>query len=417
VDTDQSKQKFSVKTLYEQTLIPQIMAFWISEDTSLEAKLQLIEVVMGMWCSIYTLGLHSHASVKDVSSTLTLTLVSVLKLSPINERLELIAKSFTKHCTNAHFCVSGLLKFLTQFLLDEDLQVREAAARAIATVAHQAAALVTSSDATAEQRNEPTDSNLDVDGASSTSTTPSVSSPSSTSSAHVSRIRQYCEKQQTLLPARRPIFSRSTFASERSLTSLSVRGLNGLDSKGINGSATDLLSSRRSSMVSQDSFMFSEQGSLKSTLTPTLTRTGSFSTEHVSQNSTSTGLESRNRGITADRGLPLDNRSQSEQVDQVPEIKESELDAWDDTEEQDMEATAQLELQKALELAKAEMKMRQLPVDSSAAIKSVSGSAASLSSKTHGLKTKAAFGWDASNDDDNWDSDDATAMDGKSSQR
>ncbi|KAF9964206.1 Protein-associating with the carboxyl-terminal domain of ezrin [Mortierella alpina] len=413
VDTDQSKQKFSVKTLYEQTLIPQIMAFWISEDTSLDAKLHLIEVVMGMWCSIYTLGLHSHASVKDVSSTLTLTLVSVLKLSPINERLELIAKSFTKHCTNAHFCVSGLMKFLPQFLLDEDLQVREAAARAIATVAHQAAALATNSDATAEQRNEPTDSNLDVDAASSISTTPSVSSPSSTSSAHVSRIRQYCEKQQTLLPARRPIFSRSTFASERSLSSLSVRGLNGLDSKGTNGSATDLLSSRRSSMVSRDSFMFSEPGSLKTSLTPTRTRAGSFSTEHVSQNSTSTGLESRNRGITADKGLPLDARSQSEQVLQVPEIKESELDAWDDTDEQDMEAAAQLELQRALELAKAEMKMRQLPVDSAAAIKSVSGSDASASSMTHGLKTKAAFGWDASNDDDadNWDSDDGTAMD------
>ncbi|KAF9954128.1 Protein-associating with the carboxyl-terminal domain of ezrin [Mortierella alpina] len=423
VDTDQSKQKFSVKTLYEQTLIPQIMAFWISEDASLEAKLQLIEVVMGMWCSIYTLGLHSHASVKDVSSTLTLTLVSVLKLSPINERIDLITKSFTKHCTNAPFCVSGLMKFLPQFLLDEDLQVREAAARVIATVAHQAAALVSSSDATAEQRNEPTDSNLDVDVASSSSTTPSVSSPSSTSSAHVSRIRQYCEKQQTLLPARRPIFSRSAFASERSLSSLSVRGLNGLDSKGSNGSATDLLSSRRSSMVSQDSFMFSEQGSLKTSLTPSLTRTGSFSAEHIpreaSQNSISAGLESRNRGITLDKALPVDPRSsESGQAVQVPEIKESELDAWDDSEEQDMETIAQLELQKALEAAKAEMKMRQLPVDNVAAIKSASSIGNSRNTKSFGTKTSAAaFGWDASNDDDpdNWDTDDVTAMDDPSS--
>ncbi|KAG9320097.1 hypothetical protein KVV02_008318 [Mortierella alpina] len=409
VDTDQSKQKFSVKTLYEQTLIPQIMAFWISEDATLEAKLQLIEVVMGMWCSIYTLGLHSHASVKDVSSTLTLTLVSVLKLSPVNERLELITKSFTKHCTNAPFCVSGLMKFLPQFLLDEDLQVREAAARAIATVAHQASALVSSSDTTVEQRHDPTDSNLEVDAASSTFTTPPVSSsPSSTSSAHVLRIRQYCEKQQTLLPARRPIFSRSTFASERSLSSLSVRGLNGLDSKGSNGSATDLLSSRRSSMVSQDSFMFSEQGSLKTSLTPSLTRAGSFSMEHISQNSIATGLESRNRGITVDKVVPLDSRSQPEQSVQVPEIMESELDAWDDTDEQDMERAAQLELQRALEQAKAEMKMRQLP-----------SSATSLNNKNHGLKTKAAdFGWDAPNDDDadNWDADDITSMDDPSSQ-
>ncbi|KAF9560065.1 Protein-associating with the carboxyl-terminal domain of ezrin [Mortierella alpina] len=415
VDTDQSKQKFSVKTLYEQTLIPQIMAFWISEDASLEAKLQLIEVVMGMWCSIYTLGLHGHASVKDVSSTLTLTLVSVLKLSPINERLELITMSFTKHCTNALFCVSGLMKFLPQFLLDEDLQIREAAARAIATVAHQAAALASGYDVAAEQRNEPTDSHLDVDTGSSTSITPSDSSPSSTNSAHVSRIRQYCEKQQTLLPARRPIFSRSTFASERSLSSLSVRGLNGLDSKGNNGSATDLLSSRRSSMVSQDSFMFSEQGSLKTTLTPSLTRAGSYSPEHSSQNSISTGPESRNRGSTIDKTVLLDSQPQAEQIAQVPEIKESELDAWDDTDEQDMETTAQLELQRALELAKAEMKMRQYPTDSVTSVKSVSSSAASHNSRSLGLKTKAAaFEWDASNDDDadNWDTDDVTAVEG-----
>ncbi|KAG0207738.1 Protein-associating with the carboxyl-terminal domain of ezrin [Mortierella sp. GBA30] len=422
VDTDQSKQKYSVKSLYEQTLIPQIMAFWISDDGTLENKLQLVEVVMGMWCSIYTLGLHSHASVKDMSATLTLTLVSVLKLSPTHERLELITKSFTKHCTNGLFCVSGLLKFLPQFLLDEDVQVREAAARTISTVAHQTTALVSHSDPTTEQQQQSTqadnDPTLDSDAISSIST-PSASSPSSTNSAHVSRIRQYCEKQQTLLPARRPIFSRSTFASERSISNLSVRGLNGFETKGSNGSSAELLSSRRSSIVSQDSFMFSEQSSLRTpSLTPSLTRTGSFSAEPVvketSLNSASTLLESKNRGNAADKAFSIDTPTEPRQEVQIAENNNErhDLETRDSFDEQSSEAAAEMELQRALEAAKAEMKMRQLPVETHA-IRKPNPIARGLGSMGNGVKATAAFGWDASNDDDadDWNTEDTSTVD------
>ncbi|KAF9295005.1 Protein-associating with the carboxyl-terminal domain of ezrin [Linnemannia elongata] len=409
-DADLTKQKFSVKTLYEQTLIPQIMAFWIAEDSTQEARMQLVEVVMGMWCSIYTLGLHNHAAVKDMSSTLTLTLVSVLKLSPVPERLSLISKSFTKHCTNGAFCISGLLKFLPQFLLDDDPQVREAAARAISTVAHQTTTLVQPADNAGEQQQtaEANGANQDSD-ASSTASTPSASP----SAIHISRIRQYCEKQQMLLPARRPIFSRSAFGSDRSISaSSSVRGLNGLDMRG-SASNVDLLSSRRSSMVSQDSFMFSEQSSLK---TPSLTRTGSFSVEQPVSRDGSVGLPLSD---STAKLAPAQSAAASLSVGPAYvgpiRINNSQLDidsqdTQEEVEEDDTHASDELELMKALEAAKEEMRLRQLPVETPASKKpsnSVRGE-----SKPTSIKVATAFDWDNTGDDegDDWEADDLTTL-------
>ncbi|KAF8944941.1 Protein-associating with the carboxyl-terminal domain of ezrin [Haplosporangium gracile] len=416
-DADLTKQKFSVKTLYEQTLIPQIMAFWIAEDSTQEARMQLVEVVMGMWCSIYTLGLHNHAAVKDMSSTLTLTLVSVLKLSPVPERLELISKSFTKHCTNGAFCISGLLKFLPQFLLDEDLQVREAAARAISTVAHQTTTLVQPTDTAGEQQQtsagaEANGANQDLD-ASSTTSTPSASP----SAIHISRIRQYCEKQQMLLPTRRPIFSRSAFGSDKSISaSSSVRGLNGLDMRG-SASNTDLLSSRRSSIMSQDSFMFSEQSSLK---TPSLTRTGSFSIEQPISRDPSIGFplsDSTAKFASAQSAalLPVEP-AYVEPVRIGPLLNNTQLDidiqdAQEKVEEEDTQASDELELMKALEAAKKEMRLRQLPVETPA-FRMPSNSVRSSESEPSSIKITAAFDWDNAGGDegDDWEADDLTTL-------
>ncbi|KAF9152836.1 Protein-associating with the carboxyl-terminal domain of ezrin [Linnemannia schmuckeri] len=413
-DADLTKQKFSVKTLYEQTLIPQIMAFWIAEDSTQEARMQLVEVVMGMWCSIYTLGLHNHAAVKDMSSTLTLTLVSVLKLSPVPERLELISKSFTKHCTNGAFCISGLLKFLPQFLLDEDIQVREAAARAISTVAHQTTTLVQPTDTAGEQQQasagaEANGANQDSD-ASSTISTPSASP----SAIHISRIRQYCEKQQMLLPARRPIFSRSAFGSDKSISaSSSVRGLNGLDMRG-SASNADLLSSRRSSIVSQDSFMFSEQSSLK---TPSLTRTGSFSVEQPISRDPSVGfpLSDSTARLAVAQSAAL-SPVEPAYVERTPSLNNTQLDvdtqdAQEKVEEEDIQASDELELMKALEAAKEEMRLRQLPIETPA-FRMPSNSFRSSESKPSSIKATVAFDWDNAGDDegDDWEADDLTTL-------
>ncbi|KAG9070860.1 hypothetical protein KI688_008401 [Linnemannia hyalina] len=413
-DADSTKQKFSVKALYEQTLIPQIMAFWIAEDSTQEARMQLVEVVMGMWCSIYTLGLHNHAAVKDMSSTLTLTLVSVLKLSPVPERLELISNSFTKHCTNGAFCISGLLKFLPQFLLDEDLQIREAAARAISTIAHQTTTLVQPTDNAGEQQQtstgaEANGANQDSD-ASSTASTPSASP----SAIHISRIRQYCEKQQMLLPARRPIFSRSALGSDRSISaSSSVRGLNGLDMRG-SGSNADLLSSRRSSMVSQDSFMFSEQSPLK---TPSLTRTGSFSVEQPISRDASFGppLSDSTAKLAPAQSAAAPLPVEPAYVEPA-RINNSRLDidiqdTQDEVEEEDTQASDELELMKALEAAKEEMRLRQLPVETPAS-KKPSNSLHSSDLKPTSIKVAAAFDWDNTGDDeaDDWEADDLSTL-------
>ncbi|KAF9923126.1 Protein-associating with the carboxyl-terminal domain of ezrin [Linnemannia zychae] len=411
-DADMTKQKFSVKTLYEQTLIPQIMAFWIAEDSTQEARIQLVEVVMGMWCSIYTLGLHNHAAVKDMSSTLTLTLVSILKLSPTSERLELISKSFTKHCTNGAFCISGLLKFLPQFLLDEDVQVREAAARTIATVAHQTTTLVQPADSLGEHQSttkSEANGTIQDSDAGTASPTPPASSPST---IHISRIRQYCEKQQMLLPPRRPIFSRSAFGSDRTISaSSSVRGLNMLDMRG-NGSNADLLSSRRSSIVSQDSFMFSEQGSLK---TPSLTRTGSFSVDSTNKDSYSAGMSTSDPTVKHVSPQPAAlNFVEHAHSEPISESTSSQIDIKDQEEdsiEKNSEAAAELELMKALEEARAEMKLRQLPAQNHTA-KGSNSSLRGTESKSSELKTAAAFDWDnAENDEsDDWGEDNISTM-------
>ncbi|KAF9347861.1 Protein-associating with the carboxyl-terminal domain of ezrin [Mortierella sp. AD094] len=420
VDVDLTKQKFSVKSLYEQTLIPQIMAFWISEDSTQESKVQLIEVVMGMWCSIYTLGLHNHPAVKDMSATLTLTLVSVLKLSPVSERVELISKSFTKHCTNGLFCISGLLKFLPQFLLDEDLQVREAAAKAISAVAHQTTALVPQPESTTEQQENLHPNIGDVDH-------PSTPSSPSNQSVHVSRIRQYCEKQQSLLPPRRPIFSRSAFASERSLSTSSLRHYNGADIKA-SSSTLDLLSSRRSSIVSQDSFMFSEQGSLKtpSLLTPSLTRSGSFSADPSGRDTynNSSGLDSQSSRILEKGTQPLNRiedlplrTSQTLSNTNVDDATEEREEQEEGAIEDDSQVSDEIELMKALEAAKAEMKMRQIPPVTKQPISSSNNSSTNLLGsgvKSNGAQNSAAtssFGWDTDGDDaDDWGNDDLTTL-------
>ncbi|KAF9215118.1 Protein-associating with the carboxyl-terminal domain of ezrin [Podila verticillata] len=403
VDADLTKLKFSVKSLYEQTLIPQIMAFWISEDASEISKAQLVEVVMGMWCSIYTLGLQGHAAVKDISATLTLTLVSVLKLSPVPERVELITKSFTKHCTNGPFCISGLLKFLPQFLLDDDMQVREAAANAIASVAHQTITLVATDPDHSSEATSETNSETGV----STSPSPASSSPSS---AHISRIRQYCEKQQTLLPPRRPIFSRSAFASERSLSSFqsSHSGLNGLTDSRAN-SVLDL--SRRSSDVSQNSFMISDQGNnLKSPLTtPSLTRAASFT-----DNSIKDGHIGSKATVTKEEPVLVIEPIVHQEQEKLParEVKIQHTIEIHEPEAQEDDNLAELELMKALEAAKEEMRQRQQEIERSAPNK------VPIASKSHSIKSNAAFGWDSAIGDDgnDWETDDLATMNTPSKQ-
>ncbi|KAG0036907.1 Protein-associating with the carboxyl-terminal domain of ezrin [Podila clonocystis] len=413
VDADLTKLKFSVKSLYEQTLIPQIMAFWISEDATEDSKAQLVEVVMGMWCSIYTLGLQGHSAVKDISATLTLTLVSVLKLSPVPERVELITKSFTKHCTNGPFCISGLLKFLPQFLLDDDLQVREAAANAIASVAHQTITLVTPADPVEPSSEAISDTNSETGV--STSPSPASSSPSS---AHVSRIRQYCEKQQTLLPPRRPIFSRSAFASERSLSSLhsSHSGVNGLADSRAN-SVLDL-SSRRSSIVSQNSFMISDQGNnLKSPLTtPSLTRTASF-TESASIKDDLSASHTGSKATVAKQESvlvtePAVHRQEQEKLS-AREAKIQHTIEIHEPEAEEDDHSAELELKKALEAAKEEMRQRQLEIE-----KSQTQSAKVPAPKPDSMMPSAAFGWDSANGDDgdDWDTDDLATLNTPSKQ-
>ncbi|KAG0006306.1 Protein-associating with the carboxyl-terminal domain of ezrin [Entomortierella chlamydospora] len=411
VDTDLTKQKFSVKSLYEQTLIPQIMAFWISEDSTQESKVQLVEVVMGMWCSIYTLGLHNHLAVKDMSATLTLTLVSVLKLSPVSERVELISKSFTKHCTNGLFCISGLLKFLPQFLLDEDQQVREAAARVISTVAHQTTSLVPQSESTAEQQENLHPNMGDIDH-------PIAPSSPSNQSVHVSRIRQYCEKQQSLLPPRRPIFSRSAFANERSLSSSSLRNYNGVENKA-SSLTLDLHSSRRSSIVSQDSFMYSEQGSLKtpSLLTPSLTRSGSFSADPSSRDmyNNPSGLDPQSSRVLEKGTQPL-NRFEDLSLRSSQTLSSTNIEDATEEREGDLQASEEIELMKALEAAKAEMKMRQIPSITKQPVSRSNSSNTSLLGS--GVKTSTAapsFGWDDGDDADDWGNDDLTTLNSPSS--
>ncbi|KAG0361513.1 Protein-associating with the carboxyl-terminal domain of ezrin [Podila minutissima] len=413
VDADLTKLKFSVKSLYEQTLIPQIMAFWISEDATGDSKAQLVEVVMGMWCSIYTLGLQGHSAVKDISATLTLTLVSVLKLSPVPERVELITKSFTKHCTNGPFCISGLLKFLPQFLLDDDLQVREAAANAIASVAHQTITLVTPADPVEPSSDATSDANSET--GISTSPSPALSSPSS---AHISRIRQYCEKQQTLLPPRRPIFSRSAFASERSLSSLhsSHSGANGLADSRAN-SVLDL-SSRRSSMVSQNSFMISDQGNnLKSPLTtPSLTRTASF-TESASIKDGLSASHIGSKATVAKQESVLPNElavhHQEQEKVSAREVKIQHTIKIHGPAPEEDDRTAELELMKALEAAKEEMRQRQQEIE-----KSQTQLAKVPAPKPDNIKPSAAFGWDSANGDDgdDWDTDDLATLNTPSKQ-
>ncbi|KAK3828519.1 MAG: hypothetical protein J3Q66DRAFT_322863 [Benniella sp.] len=402
VETESAKQKFPVKMLYEQTLVPQIMAFWITEDCTQESKAQLVEVVMGMWCSIYTLGLQNHPSVKDISSTLTLTLVSLLKLSSVNQRVELISNSCTKHCTNELFCISGLLKFLPQFLLDDDSQVREAAARAITTVANQTLMLLPGRDSASESQESGEQRYLTVEGDSnghgtgvSTASTPSSPSLSSANTAQVSKIRQYCEKQQTLLPPRRSIFSRSTFGGEKSLSSNSLKSPNGVDS------------SRRSSTVSQDSY--SEQGSMRtpSILTPSRTRAGSLSGEpaHRDNVNPTVTLEPQARLSNDKLTKPSEDRAQiSLDVGDDNDIDidiDMDVETQEATTAEELQAADEIELMKALESAKAEMKMRQLPVTPTTSKPS--------SSRTH---SSAAFGWDAAGDDDgdDWDNDDLTLL-------
>ncbi|KAG0327018.1 Protein-associating with the carboxyl-terminal domain of ezrin [Podila horticola] len=412
VDADLTKLKFSVKILYEQTLIPQIMAFWISEDATEDAKAQLVEVVMGMWCSIYTLGLQGHSAVKDISATLTLTLVSVLKLSPVPARVELITKSFTKHCTNGPFCISGLLKFLPQFLLDDDLQVREAAANAIASVAHQTITLVTPADPVEPSSEATSDTNSET----GVSTSPSSTS-SSPSSAHISRIRQYCEKQQTLLPPRRPIFSRSTFASERSLSSLhsSLSGVNGLADSRANSVLE--LSSRRSSIVSQNSFMISDQGNnLKSPLTtPSLTRTASFTESASIKDGVSASHIGSKATVTKQESVLLAERVVHHQEQEKLSTREAKIQHTIEIHEPEAgeDHSAELELMKALETAKEEMKQRQLEIERSQA------QSAKVPPKSQpSIKPSAAFGWDSANGDDgdDWDTDDLATLNTPSKQ-
>ncbi|KAF9438152.1 Protein-associating with the carboxyl-terminal domain of ezrin [Entomortierella beljakovae] len=411
-DVDLTKQKHPVKSLYEQTLIPQIMAFWISEDCTQEAKIQLVEVVMGMWCSIYTLGLQNHLSVKDISSTLTLTLVSVLKLSSATERMELISKSFTKHCTNGLFCISGLLKFLPQFLLDEDQHVREAAAKAISAVAHQTTTLVTPSESAAEQQENLHPGTADVD-ANGRPITPS--SPSN-QSAHVSRIRQYCEKQQSLLPSRRPIFSRSAFTGERSASVGSLRTYNESDIKA-SGSTYDLHSSRRSSIVSQDSFMYSEQGSHKtpSMLTPSLTPSGSFSADPLNKDlfNTITTQDLQSRKSLEKPKQPVNHIEETSTNLNGSSIDDTAL--YEETTEEDTQKDDEAELLKALEAAKEEMRQRQIAANKLAVANKPESTTLGSGLKTNGSKiASSSFSWDDDGDDggdgDDWNNDDTTIL-------
>ena len=85
--------------------------------------------------------------------------------------MDLISKSFTKHCTNRLFCIIGLLKLLPRFLLDGDAQVREAAANPISTMARLKIGLVGQQEPGTEQGHN-SSHGQDAGSSSSSATTP-----------------------------------------------------------------------------------------------------------------------------------------------------------------------------------------------------------------------------------------------------
>ncbi|KAG0234442.1 Protein-associating with the carboxyl-terminal domain of ezrin [Actinomortierella wolfii] len=414
VDMDTSKHKYSVKSLYEQTLIPHIMAFWISTDSNPQSRSFLLDVVVNMWSSIYSLGLQGQPAVKDISATLTVTLVSLLKLSPVSERVDHIQTSFTNHCTSGPFCISGLLKFLPQLLLDEDVLVREAAAAAIASVAQQTVMLA--------GQMEPATSSQGTDGSGSASASPNT---------HTTRIRQYCEKQQALLPTRRAIFSRSISSlSDRNLS----RDSSGRTTPKPHDTLTEL-SSRRSSMVSQDSFFISDPAYSKS---PVPSRSNTLFAETLnggvvngnvnrsSPDSSANGSERATPTSTEKSKIVPSTDATATKVAVAsaslpPPVADEELD------EPHQQADDEQELMRALEQAKAEMKMHQLATEQqlnksslpkpaiSVATPAASGTlktpSSSLSFATKNMNDAGAddsWGFDDNDNDDAWGDADGT---------
>ena len=166
--------------------------------------------------------------------------------------------------------------------------------------------------------------------------------------------------------------------------------------------------------------MFSEQGSLRtpSLLTPALTRTGSFSADSASRDtfSNAAGLDSQATKIVSDKPpIHLKAREELEQAVQDPDERYDDIE----TEEaaiEDTQATDEIELTKALEAAKAEMKMRQLPVESPTTLKLGSD----LDVKSNGTHASSAFGWDATgggDEADDWDADDLATLNSKKRNR
>ncbi|KAF9976400.1 Protein-associating with the carboxyl-terminal domain of ezrin [Actinomortierella ambigua] len=419
VDMDTSKLKFSVKGLYEQTLIPHIMAFWISADSNPQTRSFLLDVVVNMWSSIYSLGLQGQPAVKDISATLTVTLVSLLKLSPVSERVDHIRTSFTNHCSSGPFCISGLLKFLPQLLLDEDVLVREAAAAAIASVAQQTILLVGQAD--------PMTNNQSAADGSSSGTTPA------SSNTHTTKIRQYCERQQALLPTRRPIFSRSTSnLSERNLSRIS----SGRTTPKPHDTLTEL-SSRRSSMVSQDSFFLSDPAFSKSpapsrsnTLFAAETSNGGGAHSSLGSSSTHSSVDEsehssrdsdQKKPVTFTNDAPAPPAHHKGSVAPAPARLSTTDDALVD--EPTDAVDSEQELLRALEQAKAEMKMRQLateqqlskselPKQPPTITKFHSSSSRALNASATSLSFVASDIGDASANDDSWGFDDKDGDDG-----
>ncbi|KAG0268160.1 Protein-associating with the carboxyl-terminal domain of ezrin [Actinomortierella ambigua] len=426
VDVDTSKTKFSIKVLYEQTLIPHIMAFWISPDSNPQTRSFLLDVVVNMWSSIYSLGLQGQPAVKDMSATLTVTLVSLLKLSPIPERVDHIRTSFTNHCSSGPFCISGLLKFLPQLLLDEDVQVREAAAAAIASVAQQTILLASQADPISGNQGAATDG-------SSSGGSAAAASPN----AHTTRIRQYCERQQALLPTRRPIFSKS-------VSNLSERNLSRVSSGRTTPKPQDTLtelSSRRSSMVSQDSFFLSDPAFSKSpapsrsnTLFATETSNGGSDNANgslggVSPHSSVDENEhaTREGRQTLKKTAPLNDASTAiPHSHKAPVVHASmPVAATDDALLDDPiePINSDQELLRALEQAKAEMKMRQLateqqlskselPKQPTVVVSGHTSSSRALNTSTSSLSFAASNASVTSADNSTWGFDDKDGDDG-----
>lgn len=127
------------------------------------------------------------------------------------------------------------------------------------------------------------------------------------------------------------------------------------------------------------------------------------------------------QGLDAKKKFPVSQRAESiSDFGSVAEVSNAVSDHFSDeldrnAEEDEDAKNAELELLKALEAAKAEMKMRQLPAEKN--VRNATAVAPVTSAMKGGSLTGSttAFGWDSTNGDDgdDWEADDLTTLNSK----